>query len=1334
MRLSRIVSILLIIQQTDPGDAASESITHKSERSFISPDLNSELITLPRRSHNSKVPTRSRNLQGDVNCPHLENGLSEYDDPSTWTSAGMSFPAEGQDVILPPNTKVVIRGTVPFTLGLLTIPEGSELIIGEQADSELIALDVNGIDVKGVLRVGSETCRLENQPIEITLHGSRSVDAVTNPKPLTYKGIVVSGSNALLELHGGEYEPTWTRLASTAEIGDSRVYVQDVVNWDVGGNGAGMEIVITTTAMKDSREWHQNEVFEIVGVELGNHGGSVITIDGTIEYSHTANSGYQAEVGLLTRTLKIQGSSLDSEPTDPDPLTCTSTVRLQGAYGGTHCPNTELTGYGGHVRIQDGATAHVEGVELYRMGQTNVLGRYPMHFHLLGDSCPTCYFRDSSIHRSFYRCVSIHGTNQIVVADNVGHDIVGYCYYLEDGIEEQNEIIGNLASHVHWMGPQVWNSGQTIPTVSQSDTLTLPADVTASGFYITNVHNKVVGNAASGGWAGFAFPVLHSPIGPSQSVNMRPSSRTVLEFRGNTAHSSGWWWYHAGAFYLGGSLYYQGDKLVYNAGRDQNMGSRSPCYKDWCAAGNCNGYCQPTDQAWNLLEQNKAFLTPGPGMNSWSGRAEIVGYETHDVGLALEALESGFWISDLLAVCRSGTPLVFPSGSDATDIAGDGFFWYDTNQEHILTHGTFRNCGYRGNYDQYNSEADRGCGDDAETGCRTSSTVFGFLTHSDQFTPEVMQASKDVTYDNCGRRFQLHDFRNNNNPSTVSGRGQNWFDVDGSAAGIWEGTPTIIGSGLADAGLWWLVDDEVFQDTHGPLTFIKQTTGPERGIAHIKIYWDDSIHNQVGGSVCGNGNNRPCPSLGTVQHFGPRFQNSAGLPVTANADIVGPVGGFGWMLTLNDGAPKNLKIDSVEVDPDTPLLLGIQYPPGTGVNIVANAAYCQPSSSYSCQETFHRVDSMLEVRESLGNSYYLSAEGLMVTRIIMSPQTFTGAPEWIKPTYETLGKWNSGYALNRFERDGIILPKFPYGPWIDIVADCAGNVYCSQTTAADEADASSTTSILANGFCNWGPNGDGESSVCQGGAQGGEWCNANQSQCEGGCGGRWCTDGVSNPTLAPVSAPVGGPPTPPPPGTFVEVCPNETYEQVAYDKCCSTDEEICAFADGSTTNNNEGTEPPTFEPTYEPTNVPSSSPTNKPTNTPTSAPSSSPTNEPTGAVSDAEIFIKKMTIKRKLVNNGNKNQYKFTLIIKDENAELIQGAFFELNYTYGNKSKFKGKSSNKKGVANVKIKVPSSEVATVSLADVKAPEGYTYNENRNHKYADDCPAFTEDCLYYEMEI
>lgn len=62
------------------------------------------------------------------------------------------------------------------------------------------------------------------------------------------------------------------------------------------------------------------------------------------------------------------------------------------------------------------------------------------------------YLIDSSVHDSFYRCASIHGTNDVVLSQNVAHNVRGHCYYLEDGVEERNTIEYNLASFIHPIG------------------------------------------------------------------------------------------------------------------------------------------------------------------------------------------------------------------------------------------------------------------------------------------------------------------------------------------------------------------------------------------------------------------------------------------------------------------------------------------------------------------------------------------------------------------------------------------------------------------------------------------------------------------------------------------------------------------------------------------------------------------------------------------------------------------------------------------------------------------------------------------------------------------
>ena len=124
-----------------------------------------------------------------------------------------------------------------------------------------------------------------------------------------------------------------------------------------------------------------------------------------------------------------------------------------------------------------------------------------------------------------------------------------------------------------------------------------------------------------------------------------------------------------------------------------------------------------------------------------------------------------------------------------------------------MTDTEFRNCGYRlPKYDQYDQSPTRGCGNDAKSGCDSSSTTFGLISHSDEFVPEVMQATSGISFENCGRRFYITDFRGPSAPETVSARIQNWLDSDGSVSGL--NVPTLIGSGVEGAKDWWNVDDE----------------------------------------------------------------------------------------------------------------------------------------------------------------------------------------------------------------------------------------------------------------------------------------------------------------------------------------------------------------------------------------------------------------------------------------------------------------------------------------------------------------------------------------------
>ena len=413
-------------------------------------------------------------------CPHQQSALLDWDNPSTWPDGVV--PAVDADVTLPSESKVLISQTISeLRVGLVTIPAGSELILGGSASA--ISLHATGFLVYGALRAGSETCRLLT-PIEITLHGTRpATRAARDALPAWSKGIHVAGGT--LELHGKLYHQTWARLAQKVNSGDSAAVLQASVNW-----AAGQQVLLVTSALKDARDWHRNEILTIDEVQQISDGastppnaapGAVVRFTSPAQFTHEANEDYQVEVALLSRMIKIQGAPDDSEPTDAAPVVCDDDTTILGS-ASVPCPNAFLTGFGAHILVSgDSAVARVAGVELYRMGQTNVLGRYPMHFHLMGDASGRAYLTDSSIHRSFYRCVSIHGTNEALVARNVGYDAIGYCYYIEDGVEERNVLEYNLAAHVHFLGSPARTNGQFTGWVRATDALILPADVTASG-------------------------------------------------------------------------------------------------------------------------------------------------------------------------------------------------------------------------------------------------------------------------------------------------------------------------------------------------------------------------------------------------------------------------------------------------------------------------------------------------------------------------------------------------------------------------------------------------------------------------------------------------------------------------------------------------------------------------------------------------------------------------------------------------------------------------------------------------------------------------------------
>jgi len=93
----------------------------------------------------------------------------------------------------------------------------------------------------------------------------------------------------------------------------------------------------------------------------------------------------------------------------------------------------------------------------------------------------------------------------------------------------------------------------------------------------------------------------------------------------------------------------------------------------------------------------------------------------------------------------------------------------------------------------------------------------------------------------------------------------------------------------------------------------------------------------------------------------------------------------------------------------------------------------------------------------------------------------------------------------------------------------------------------------SNGFCNYGPDGTGASSTCEGGPEGGEWCNRSSSNCLN-CNGRWCTGNISN-TPSPTPHPSLRRATASPTKIIGPNSPPVTQENSF---CCSYDHMTCS--------------------------------------------------------------------------------------------------------------------------------------------------------------------------------
>jgi cell migration-inducing and hyaluronan-binding protein len=654
-----------------------------------------------------------------------------WSDPKSWPDG--KVPRAGDAVTIGRDRDVVLDVSPP-ALRSLTI-EG-KLSFSNDRDIELKTewIYLPG----GELDIGSEAHpHTRNATITLTDNvPDENINTMGDRGIMLLKGV--------LSLHG-DRKNAWTKLAATAKAGSAKIAVLNARGWRKG------DVIVLASTDFDSTQAEKRTVAAV--------SGNTITLDRPLKYMHFGKITYgvdeRGEVGLLTRNIRIQASD-----------------------------DAERTYFGGHIMAMAGSKMYVSGVELTRMGQNMHLARYPIHWHIEGDGQGQ-YIENSSIHDTYSRCVTVHGTNNLRIQNNVTYNTVGHCYFMEDAVETGNQFIHNLGMMTKChpdgkpcvpthLGPA--GSGGPRPNGQGAKDILIPSDNTASTFWITNPDNIYRDNVAAGSEAvGFWFALPEHPTGAfldkEGSANIWPRRTAVREFSGNTAHSNydGFMFDRGpkpdGTFSVGGSNYHLAFANPADA-KSQPVGS---VFLNFTSYKNRHG------GVWGRGELHLfKNLKVADNAVGFTHAASAVGRTAYT-----SRIEDGLFVGETENVGNPKTPAEIAYGrsmpNDIPDFPIRGYEYYD--MRHDVVNTTFRN---------FEPNATR----DASAISYLMYTSFGMSSENAiegakfinakpvDFPPRVRKWSSDYGRSNAWRGAAIHD-------------------KDGSVGGVPNGY-IVIDNGIAD--------------------------------------------------------------------------------------------------------------------------------------------------------------------------------------------------------------------------------------------------------------------------------------------------------------------------------------------------------------------------------------------------------------------------------------------------------------------------------------------------------------------------------------------------------
>ena len=397
-----------------------------------------------------------------------------WSDPATW---GGQVPRIGDKVVIPKGKNVVLDVATAGLRGL-TI-EGTL----STSPNKNVAITSDFIVVKGgKLQIGTAAAPHLGRAT-ITLTGNTTWNL---PETFGMGSKVLGVVGGSLEIFGAPVKKNWTKLAADVKPGATAIKLAEAPGWRVGD-----QIVLATSTRKMG-EYDLATISAINGVD--------VTLKAPLKYKHLGAArsvagqrlDVRAEVGLLSHNVVIQGD------------TQSTSLKIGG-----HA----MFMRGGNMMSGPAPTIQISHAEFRRMGQLNVVGRYPIHFHLLGKT-KDCFVKNTSVRDTIQRGIVLHDVENVSLTGNVVFNTIGHNIVVETPETRSNVLDGNLALVNRPATPLQTES----VFVEQADRL-------PSNFWLRSANNLVTNNHSAGSFdSGFNFDRL---------IDDAP-----FRFSKNTAHAS----------------------------------------------------------------------------------------------------------------------------------------------------------------------------------------------------------------------------------------------------------------------------------------------------------------------------------------------------------------------------------------------------------------------------------------------------------------------------------------------------------------------------------------------------------------------------------------------------------------------------------------------------------------------------------------------------------------------------------------------------------------------------------------------------------------------------